>query len=316
MRVFITGATGLIGRGVVSALEAAGHEAVGLTNHDQNRSILERLGATAVVGDMGDGATWDAHARAADAIIHCAKPTARRLGEKQAQEWAAADLACLDHLLKAARDGCKPLIYTSGAWVYGPGTERRTENAPVAPFPHIAHKIDGEEKVLTATFSNDVKGVVLRPGMVYAPLGQFSDQYLRVMEKGHAARYAGNGSNLQSWVHVDDLSQAFVQAIEKPPVGQIFNVADDEPVSIATLLGELAATFGAKQPSGSPAFIIKLLLGRSLGTALMAAAVCSNDAMKSTLGVQLKYPTFREGARDIARVHRAAGDTRLAEAGA
>ncbi len=306
MKVFITGATGLIGRGVVSALKAAGHEPIGLTSQDHHRSILEDLGATAIVGDMRDGSKWLDEAKSAEAIIHCAKPATGRLGTKQVQEWADADLTCLDLLLQAACDGGKPLVYTSGAWIYGPGKTRRTEDATLKPFPHVIHKVRGEEMVLAATRSNDVRGVVLRPGMVYAPHGQFADQYLKTMGRGRSTKYPGNGRNLQSWVHIDDLSQSFVHAVEKAPSGRVFNIADDDPVSIATLLGELAECFGAKPPSGTPAFIIKLLLGQSLGTALMADAVCSNDAMKSGLGFQLKYPSYREGAKGIAKSYRAA----------
>jgi nucleoside-diphosphate-sugar epimerase len=303
MRVFVTGATGLVGRGAVSALKAAGHEPLGLTSQDSKRFMVERLGATAVVGDMREGTSWIEQARSADAIIHCAKPGAKRLGRKQVQEWADADLKCLDQLLAAARDGNKPLVYTSGAWVYGAGKDRRVEDSPLNPFPHIAHKVRAEEMVLAAARSNDVKGIVLRPGMVYAPWGQFAEQYLRTMVGGGSARYAGNGSNLQSWVHIEDLARAFVLAIEKAPGGRIFNVADDEPVSINSLLGALAEAFGAKQPRGAPAFMIRLLLGRSFASALMSDAVCSNVAMKSELGLHLEYPTYREGVKRIAEVH-------------
>jgi nucleoside-diphosphate-sugar epimerase len=309
MKVFITGATGLVGRGVIAALKSAGHEPRGLTSRNGNRLMVERLGATAVVGDMRDGASWIEQARSTDAIIHCAKPAAKRLGRKQVQEWADADLKCLDQLLAAARDGSKPLVYTSGAWVYGAGNGRRAEHTPLAPFPHIAHKARAEEMVLDAARSGDVNGIVLRPGMVYAPWGQFAEQYLKTMVAGGSARYAGKGSNVQSWVHIDDLSRAFVLAIEKAPGGRVFNICDDEPVSISILLGALAEAFGAKPPRGAPAFIIRLLLGGSLASALTSDAVCSNDAMKSDLGLQLQYPTYREGVRRIVEVHRAAVDT-------
>jgi nucleoside-diphosphate-sugar epimerase len=224
------------------------------------------------------------------------------------QEWADADLRCLDQLLDAARDGNTPLVYTSGAWVYGPGSDGRSENTPVEPFPHIAHKVRAEEIVLAAARSHDARGVVLRPGMVYAPWGHFAEQYLKPMRNGGAARYAGNGANVQSWIHIDDLARAFVLAIEKAPSGRVFNIADDEPVSISALLGAIAAAFGAKQPGGAPAFIIRLLLGDSLASALLSDAVCSNEAMKRGLGLQLEYPTYREGVRRIVEACRETGE--------
>jgi nucleoside-diphosphate-sugar epimerase len=310
MNVFVTGATGLIGRGVVTALKDAGHHPIGLTGRPENRAFLEGLGAVAVVGDLGERVTWLDHARAADAVIHCAKPRFKRLNEKVAQQWADAELYWVEQLIAAARDGNKPLIYTSGAWLYGPGRDRRTESAPLNPFPHIAHKARGERMVLDAARSNDVRGVVLRAGMVYAPWGQFAEQYLRTMAKGGAARYAGSGANVQSWIYVDDLARVYVRAIEQAPSGRIFNVADDEPVAVATLLETVAEAFGAKKPAGVPRPLITLLLGGTLARAVMSDSACSNDSVKADLGIALTYPTYREGAKRVAEAYAAIGPLR------
>jgi nucleoside-diphosphate-sugar epimerase len=72
MRVFVTGASGHIGSAVVPELVEAGHEVVGLARSDASAATIEKLGASARRGDLGDPAGLSAAAADADAVIHLA----------------------------------------------------------------------------------------------------------------------------------------------------------------------------------------------------------------------------------------------------
>ncbi len=302
MKIFLTGATGAVGRGLARGFTSAGHSVVGLTSRTENKALIAADGGTAVVGDVRDGSSWLEHARGADAVVHAAQLTSKRPNKKQAQETADADLKCVELLIEAAKG--KPLLYTSGVWVYGAGKDRRSESAATAPFPLIAHKLSAEKMVLSAAQSGDVKGVVIRPATVYQPWGLFENLYLKTMAKGGSAKYPGSGQDLKSWIHVDDLARVYVAAAEKGLSGQVLNAADDEPATTAQVIEAMAEAFGAKKPGSAPAFIIKLVLGSLLSPPLLSDIVCSNDAMKSVLGVQLAYPSYREGVRAVAEQYR------------
>ena len=73
MRVFVTGATGYVGSGIVRELVDAGHDVAGLTRLAENAPYLERLGAEAVIGDLRQPETYRSAAGSSDALIHAAQ---------------------------------------------------------------------------------------------------------------------------------------------------------------------------------------------------------------------------------------------------
>ena len=86
MKVFVTGATGLIGAGVVRAMVAAGHEVTGLTRRAAGRAAIERAGARAVVGDMRDPEAYRAAVSEAEAVVHTAAAFPDKI------RWSKADV--------------------------------------------------------------------------------------------------------------------------------------------------------------------------------------------------------------------------------
>src|SRR5687768_8442274 len=123
MKVFCTGATSGLGWGVLPELKAAGHEVVGLTSRQEGVAEIERLGATAVVGDMQVPASWIEHAKGADAIVHMAEILPlKRMNAARLRTLADADTICTKALLDAAMSAgakTRAFIYTSGAFIYG-----------------------------------------------------------------------------------------------------------------------------------------------------------------------------------------------------
>lgn len=302
MKVFVTGASGTLGRGVVAALKQQHHDVTALTSQEAHRAALTQQGAHVVVGDMRDASAWKAEVAAADAVVHLAQQSGPRITKKVAQLSRDADEKAVDLLLSSISGRCQALIYTSGVWAYGDSPVAKDESAPARPFPLVAYKGEQEQKILDAAKAGKAPGVVLRPGVVYAPWGIFEKNYLAPMKKGASAKYPGNGENVVSWLHVDDCGAAYVDAIgaKDRAVGGIFNVCDDEPVAVKTMIEEVAKHMGAKKPGGVPGFIIKLAVGGLLGEPLLANAAMSNAKAKQTLSWTPKYPTWREGAAAIA----------------
>jgi nucleoside-diphosphate-sugar epimerase len=232
MRVFVTGATGYIGSVVTEKLLAAGHEVLGLARSDSSARKLERLGAQPVPGDMGGPAVVSAAARRSEAVIH--------LAAEFSPNGPQLDRAVIDAVLEAFRGSGKAFVYTSGIWVMGStGGRVADESAPVNPVPLVAWRPSHEQSVLKA---EGVRGIVIRPGMVYGRSGGFLAS-LFVPGRNGAVRIVGSGENRWSFVHVDDLADLYVLALQAPTASLYFATAGPAvPVAELAKAAALGAT--------------------------------------------------------------------------
>lgn len=216
----MTGATGYIGSVVTEKLLAAGHRVAGLARSDDSARRLESAGAEAVRGSLQDAGSIARGAAAADGAIHLAMDFSA--------DAAKLDRLAIDGILRGLGDAGKPFVYTSGVWVMGStGGHVVDESAPVNPVPIIAWRPAHEELVLTAP---GVRGVVIRPAMVFGRGGGFVASLFRPDERG-VVRYVGTGENRWSMVHVDDLADLYVRALDAPK-GSLYFAASGPAVPV------------------------------------------------------------------------------------
>src|SRR6185295_15451825 len=210
MKVFLTGATGYIGMAVAERLRAAGHQLAGLARSDEAAAKLEAAGVTPVRGDFTNPAAVASGARAADAVISMATtydPT--------------VDAPAVDAILDALAGSNKPFIYTSGIWVNGDtGGIVVDETTPPEPVELVAWRKAVEDRVLQAA-KRGVRSVVIRPAIVYGRGGGIPAGFVESAQKDGAARYVGTGENRWPFVHVDDLAELYLLALEKAPPGTL-----------------------------------------------------------------------------------------------
>ena len=217
MKVFVTGASGYIGSVVAAAAQARGHQVLGLARSDSVATRLRTVGIEPLLGDMRDGSCLVVGAQRADAVIHCAAI--------RGPEMAAADRGAVTALLGALARSGKPFIYTGSAFVYGDtGNRVVDEDAPLSPTAISPWRQAIEGEILAVV--SGVHGVVLRVPLVYGRGGSFI--LPRLIERARTdgvAFYVGTGENHWSTVHVDDLADLYVRALERAPVGSVFNAA-------------------------------------------------------------------------------------------
>lgn len=257
MKIFIAGATGAIGRPLVSALIAAGHEAIGMTSSERGLTTLRENGADGVVADALD-------APAVETALSKVRPTAvieelTSLPQHFTSEEMSAS-ADRDHRVRleggknvqnAARAaGVKRYIVQSTGFFYAPGSglARETENlasdATQAVSSSVRTYMQVEQRVLGAP---DLNGVALRYGFFYGPGTWFTDNgdmANQVRKRNYPV--AGSGEGVWSWVHVEDAAVATVAALECAP--GVYNVVDDEPSKISVWLPAFAEAVGAPEP--------------------------------------------------------------------
>ncbi|MFI6449734.1 NAD-dependent epimerase/dehydratase family protein [Kitasatospora sp. NPDC050543] len=222
MKILVLGSTGYIGSAVVRRLEAEGHQVVHLAK-DAGRLPA---GATALIGDLADPASL----RAAvtddiDAVVNLATPT----GDE------AVDAAAVDALAERLRGTGRAFLYTSGVWVLGAtGDASLDEDAPTNAIAMVDYRPRIEQRVLAAA-GDDLRAVVVRPGIVYGHGGGIPGLMTGWAREQGTGRYVGSAATRWPMVHVDDLAELFVLAVTKAHAGSVLHGVAHEAVPVAAL---------------------------------------------------------------------------------
>ena len=210
MRIFLTGASGYIGTAVAERLRAAGHQVTALARSDATAAKLESAGIKALRGDFADPESVGSAAGSADGVISMATTYDPSI-----------DGPAIDAILDALAGSNKPFVYTSGIWSHGDtGSKVVDETWPPNPAELVRWRQQVEDRVLEGA-KRGIRSVVIRPAIVYGRGGGIPAGFVESARKEGAARYVGTGKNLWPLVHVDDLADLYLLALEKAPPGTL-----------------------------------------------------------------------------------------------
>lgn len=224
MKLFVTGATGYIGSAVVEKLLAAEHEVTGLARSEEAARKLAAAGAHSWPGDLHDAESLARAAREAEGVIHIAST-----GKPDAPQ---ADAEAVAAILDALEGTAKPFIYTSGVWVLGNTNDNvADEETQLDPTPLVAWRPAIEQRVLDAA-ERGVRSIVLRPGMVYGRGGGSVGEMVQEGREKGIVHFVGTGENRWTLIHVDDLADLYVKALELAPAGTMLLVAEGESLRV------------------------------------------------------------------------------------
>ena len=313
MRIFIAGATGAVGRPLVSALIAAGHSVVGLTRTAAKAEIIEKMGAKPVVADGLDAAAIRSAigSNQPDAVIHemtdlSGSADLRHFDRSFARSNQLRTQG-IDILLKAAKEsGVKRFIAQSFCgWPYARiGDAIKTErdaldSDPPAELRTSLKAIKYLEQAVTASLKPE--GIVLRYGTFYGPGTGMLDRVMIEQIRKRRVPLIGDGAGWWSFVHVDDAAEATVKTLERGKPANIYNIADDDPAQVREWLPALARMLGAKRPLHLPAWIVWMVGGKHLVSMMTQTRAGSNAKAKTELGWAPVHPSWRQGFSDITR---------------
>lgn len=223
MRVLLFGAGGFVGSAIARALKAQNHTVAALARSDESAARLKAEGIEPVPGDLADLAGLAAAARDADGVAFAASIPFD-------QEWPVASA-----ILTALEGTNKPFVQTTGTAVLSHETpngewreETYTEDDAFTPPDWIATRVTTENNI-RAFAERGVRAMIVRPPLIWGHGG--SKQIPAIFDsvkKTGAACYIGAGLNLYTHVHVDDLADVYVRALEKGQAGALYQAVAGE----------------------------------------------------------------------------------------
>jgi nucleoside-diphosphate-sugar epimerase len=220
MKIFVTGATGYIGGSVAERLIASGHHVVGLVRSAQSIPLLKDRGIESVLGNLDDPEIITKTAHEADAVIHAA---------------SADHPGSVVTLLAALERSGKTLICTTGSGIVVDSADGEyagsvvyAEDTYFEPVPFRRPRVAMNRLVREAAIDKGIRSVVICPPMIYGKgrgLQPESDQLPKIIalsKQAGAGVYFGKGLNRYSNVHIEDLVELYLLALEKAPGGSFF----------------------------------------------------------------------------------------------
>lgn len=304
MTILITGGTGMVGNALTKALVAAGHSVIILT-----RNPASAKPAPGVTYQAWNPSAQTIDARAienADAIVHLAGANVAdgRWTAKRKQEIVDSRVQSGELLVKALKEApnkVQTVISASAIGWYG--------GDPVAPNPMPFVETDkADTSFLGATCQKweaaiapvqalGKRLVTYRIGIVLSREGGAYAEFAKPFRFG-VASVLGNGRQVVSWVHIDDLVRLLTEALTNKKLDGIYNAVADVPVSNRELIQTMAKAKGGFHITAPvPAFVLKAMLGE-MSIEILKSATVSNGKLRQA-GFAFAFPEIAKAVKEL-----------------
>jgi nucleoside-diphosphate-sugar epimerase len=297
MKVFIAGASGVLGRRLVRQFVARGHSVIGQVRSAKAESAVKEAGGEPRHADLFDAESLANAADGCDTVIHAATAIPVK------QKTTPADWAMNDHIRRkgtrclteaAAKIGAKTYLQQSITWVARPKDESPfDEDSPPVPEPAIQSAIDAESIAREAESAEGFTVAILRCGYFYDAESAHTRMIADALRKRQMP-VMGSGEALWAMIHTDDAASAYVAAAENPKSG-VWHIVDNELVQVLAFLQEFAARLGAPTPRRVPVWLARWLAGDQAVSYFAKSTRTTNARFRRDFGWVPRYPTYREG---------------------
>lgn len=293
MRILVAGGSGFLGRALVAACRADGHDVKVLTRRPRDADD---------VGWSADaGGAWTAAVGQSEAVVNLA-------GEGIAdRRWTAARKAAIlgsrigstRALADAIRQSDRPpRVFVSGSAVGFYGTDSdtpRTEESP-AGADFLAGVCQSWEQAASAAAG--VRTVLLRTGVVLARDGGALPR-MALPFRFFAGGRLGSGRQYMSWIHLDDWIEMVRWALDHDQVTGPLNATAPAPVTNAEFTRALAAALRRPAVLPVPAFALRVMLGREMAESLLLGGQQVLPATAQRLGFTFRFTTIESALRRL-----------------
>jgi uncharacterized protein len=302
--MLITGGTGLVGKALSKALLECGHHVIILSRTPKKSSHSYLSYASWDVEKMEIDKSAIAQA---DHIIHLAGASVaeKRWSDRRKKEIRDSRVESGNLLVKSLKEinnKVKTVISASAIGYYGPD--------PAIPNPHPFTEDDppadnflGEicrewEEAIQPVAYMDKRLVKLRIGIVLSNEEGMVKEFKKPLRFGIAS-ILGNGKQMISWIHIDDLVNMFLFALDNEHIEGVFNAVGPKPVSNKEFVLALAKKLRGKfaVPVYVPSFVLQIMLGEMSYEVTKSATVSADKILQE--GFSFKYSHIKPALRGI-----------------
>jgi nucleoside-diphosphate-sugar epimerase len=225
MKIFITGASGYIGGSIAVALRARGHSVRGLTRSENAAKQLMGLGIEPIIGQLDDDQLLSQQAQLADAVINTANADHR---------------GAVETFINALVNTSKIFLHTSGSSIVGddvggarPNSAIFSEDSLLVVDPRKQARRDIDLLVINAA-QKKIRSSVIIPSLIYGTGTGLHQQSIQVpflvenAQQQKSVQIVGKGLNVWSNVHIEDLVDLYILALESAPAGSFYFAENGE----------------------------------------------------------------------------------------
>jgi len=298
MRVFVAGATGVVGRRAVARLVAAGHQVTGVARSPEKAALLASLGAVVATVDLFDSPAVRTAVAGHDVVVNLATKIPPPAEMARMSAWAENERIRREasgNLADAAiAAGASVFVQESLAFLYG---EHGDAWVDAASTPTAASAFSGAVETAEANVARFTaaggRGVVLRFGRFYASDSDQTRAQVHAARRGFALD-VGRPDSYAPMIDADDAAAAVVAALDAP--AGTYDIVDDEQLTRHEQGGAWAAAVGRRRLWRPPAF-----LAPKMSSFLAASQRVANTRFREATSWRPSSPSVRAGFRKVVR---------------
>jgi nucleoside-diphosphate-sugar epimerase len=300
MNVLLIGGSGFVGSHLTRRLLERGHQVSILTRDIEKPMPFDKSRVRMIQGDLVNLMDTVGIPNKLDMMVFLAMPPFKpgHISSRQFENIKTTTRRYLENTIQLAKQIDCPLVLTTGTSYITRGDEVADESWPIARVGMAAVGESYDELVPPIRRQGNPPLIEMIPAQIYGRGGLFKHM-IDMAESGRVLIF-GDGKNYIPRIHVEDCAEAYLRSIEQKPFGKRFIISDDVPCSVEEFSQHLAQVFDARQVIHVPAFILRIVLGKYIYPTIMMNARVSNALIKSELGWQPKFPSYREGLQSLA----------------
>jgi len=300
MKIIVTGATGLIGTAIVTKLIARGDHVTILSRGEPSKSDIQ--GAEYVKWTPGQEGEWQNAVDSKDGIIHLAGASifGRRWNEDYKKEILNSRESGTRSIVDAiAKAGNKPkvLVSASGIGYYGKDTgEKIITEADPPGDDFLAEVCRVWEAEAAKAESYDVRRVSIRTAIVLDKNEGALNRMLLPFRL-FAGGPLGSGEQWFSWIHIDDLSDIYIRALDDSLISGVINGGSPGPVKMKSFADTLGKVMHRPSWFRVPEFLMKIILGEAAEFVTGGQKVIPERL--NNMNYKFKYPDVRMALENL-----------------